>query len=170
MSEGEKKKKVYKRGDVVTFRLLKKQQYDDNVLKLLNESNKKDTLNIEIIEALKLYAAVKYNEIRSTINESDLDNNLEKDSFRVQPKEYNSSNEEECFEEDIFGTSLTKDNLPNNCYEEKDNTIIENEKQYIIQSIENDEAADEVFETKENEHIESKNKLNRAFRSLRREI
>lgn len=167
MSEGEKRKKVYERGDVVTFRLLKKQQYGDNVLKLLNEANRTDTLNIEIIKALKLYAEVKYkDEIRSTINESDLDYNLVEDSFNRGLLEDDNS-PGKCFEDEIFGTSSTEDKLTNKVYEENDNVIIKNEKQH---SIETDEVADEVFFSAEHEEKEDKNKLNRAFRSLRREI
>lgn len=51
MNEGERKKKIYVKGDVVSFRLLKKQHISNDTLKLLNS----DGMNLEILKALNFY-------------------------------------------------------------------------------------------------------------------
>lgn len=154
MNEGEgKKKKIYKKGDVVTFRLLKKQRIGEEVLNMLNEANEQDCLNIEIIEALKLYTKFKkYNSAH--IGESLTHN---------EAKFF----EDEC-EEDIFERDKIKEvsYVSTNQQEEEEQNI---SKVIAIDWNQDDidEAADELFSEDKDENKE-KNKLNKAFKSLRR--
>lgn len=53
----EREKKVYKRGDNVSFRLVKRKKYDDSVLDLINDPE--NNLNHIIIDALQLYSDYK---------------------------------------------------------------------------------------------------------------
>lgn len=156
-NEGERKlKKVYKRGDVVTFRLLKKQQYSDDVLELLNKANENDALNIEIIEALKLYSEFKKSgkSLDSIISSSEQDIEIIKD----------------IEEDEIFGMmSSTIKPVEDNQKESK--KVISIEKYSMLGQ---EDAADEIFsdpkESNKQDDLGNKNKLNRAFKSLRRNI
>lgn len=53
-NEGEKRDKVYTRGDVVTFRLPKKLRYSDDVIEFVNMAK-----NEEIIRAIEFYCKYK---------------------------------------------------------------------------------------------------------------
>ena len=144
MNEGEKKKKIYKRGDVVTFRLLKKQKYNDDVLDLLNEANRTDTLNLEIIEALKIYCKFK----NGTLKENIIDD-ISTDTD----------------EDEIFGfVKKQQANEPVDSYNENKNKIV-NMEEYSL--LEKNDAAEELFEEHKQED-EEKSGLNRAFKKLRR--
>lgn len=78
MNEGEKKKKIYKKGDIVTFRLGKRLEISENVIEYINRANALNELNIEIINALELY--VKYKDFRSKYVTPDI-TDLEKEYF-----------------------------------------------------------------------------------------
>lgn len=160
MNEGERKKKVYKRGDVVTFRLLKKQQYSDDVLELLNEANKSDILNIEIIEALKIYCKFKKGTLKEDIA---ADRNTD-DEEEIYNEVYGISTAE-LSEEEIFADKKLDVQSSTSSYDESKNKVI-NLERYSYLSENN--AAEELFEEHKQEDEEEKSGLNRAFKSLRR--
>lgn len=81
MNEGEKKKKIYKKGDIVTFRLGKRLEISQTVIEYINRANALNELNIEIINALELY--VKYKDFRSKYVTPDI-TDLEKEYFEHQ--------------------------------------------------------------------------------------
>ncbi|GEM_PF-1775204 len=160
MNEGEKKKKIYKRGDVVTFRLLKKQKYSDDVLELLNEANKSDILNIEIIEALKVYCKFKKGTLKEDIS---ADRNTEDDED-VYNEVYGISTDE-LSEEEIFADKKLDVQSSTSSYDKSENKVINLERYSYLN--END-AAEELFEEHKQEDKEEKSGLNRAFKRLRR--
>lgn len=160
MNEGEKKKKIYKRGDVVTFRLLKKQKYSDDVLELLNEANKSDILNIEIIEALKVYCKFKKGTLKEDIS---ADRNTEDDED-VYNEVYGISTDE-LSEEEIFADKKLDVQSSTSSYDKSENKVINLERYSYLN--END-AAEELFEEHKEEDKEEKSGLNRAFKRLRR--
>ncbi len=160
MNEGEKKKKIYKRGDVVTFRLLKKQKYSDDVLELLNEANKSDILNIEIIEALKVYCKFKKGTLKEDIS---ADRNTEDDDD-VYNEVYGISTDE-LSEEEIFADKKLDVQSSTSSYDKSENKVINLERYSYLN--END-AAEELFEEHKQEDKEEKSGLNRAFKRLRR--
>lgn len=161
MNEGEKKKKVYKRGDVVTFRLLKKQQYSDDVLELLNEANKSDILNIEIIEALKIYCKFKKGTLKEDIA-ADKDTDYEEDVYN----EVYGISTAELSEEEIFADKkLDVQSSTSSSYDESKNKVINLERYSYLNE---NNAAEELFEEHKQEDEEEKSGLNRAFKSLRR--
>lgn len=160
MNEGERKKKVYKRGDVVTFRLLKKQQYSDDVLELLNEANKSDILNIEIIEALKIYCKFKKGTLKEN-TAADRNTDEEEDIYN----EVYGISIAELSEEEIFADKKLNVQSSTSYYDESKNKVINLERYSYLN--END-AAEELFEEHKQEDEEEKSGLNRAFKSLRR--
>ena len=68
MNEGEKDKVKFKRGDNVTFRLVKRLQYSDAVIDMLNESYERGSLNHEIIHALEFYTKYKHLSNQESLN------------------------------------------------------------------------------------------------------
>lgn len=149
MNEGEKKKKVYKRGDIVTFRLLKKMNYSKQVIELINEANQNGELNTEIINAIELYARYRNKQEKFLENQISGFNNeaieLEKEPVEIEKKE----NIDESKSKSII----------NQNYESND-----------------DDAADELFfSTSSSTNLEKpidedkqSSGLARAFRSIRR--
>lgn len=182
MNEGEKKKskKVYKRGDRITFRLPIKDKYSDDVIMLLNQANQADELNHELIRALELYTKYK------TFNEANM-SDVEK-KFIIQEKvignpeakersQYEPIREAEGMEEilnDIYEdqeSSLTRRtfNISRRDEETNNNKVIEvNTWQSYIKS---DEAEDEIFASSKEENTnikQEKGTMENAFRSIRR--
>lgn len=120
MNEGEKKKKVYKRGDIVTFRLLKKMNYSKQVIELINEANQNGELNTEIINAIELYARYRNKQEKFLENQISGFNNeaieLEKEPVEIKKKENidesksiinqnYESNDDDAADELFFSTS-----------------------------------------------------------------
>lgn len=162
MNEGEKKKKIYKRGDVVTFRLLKKQKYNDDVLDLLNEANRTDTLNLEIIEALKIYCKFKNGTLKENIIDDISTDTDEEDIYNNEPCSMSTISTDE---DEIFGfVKKQQANEPVDSYNENKNKIV-NMEEYSL--LEKNDAAEELFEEHKQED-EEKSGLNRAFKKLRR--
>lgn len=62
MNEGEKSKGNKKKGDSVTFRLLKKMKYSNDVIELINDSINNGKCNEEILRAIDFYTKYKHRE------------------------------------------------------------------------------------------------------------
>ncbi|WP_027633420.1 hypothetical protein [Clostridium hydrogeniformans] len=174
MNEGEKKKKVYTRGDIVTFRLLKRMKFDDNVLDLINTSNE---LNKEIIVALELYC--KYKEYKSKILEQRDDdiirnffNNTEEPISKPikQMKKYsepkiNEPESEELYNDEVFSKDILESEEEKIFSSEDSLNIVsaDSEVFYEIESVE-----DEIFSSGSKAEEEKSNGLARAFKTVRR--
>lgn len=87
--------KHYKRGDIVTFRLTKKQKYSDDIIDLINNADK----NTCIIKALEFYCKYQHLEpfmkviANNLINETiAAKNNKEDSEEKTRDIEYKSKN------------------------------------------------------------------------------
>lgn len=172
MNEGEHKgKKIYTQGEPVTFRLLKRLKYDkDAVLELINEANKENRLNHEIIHALDLY--VKYKKYIEKFTQLDI-SQIEKDFFNtsvdssadnsIQEKSIKISSEEE---REIFSESVEEVvSIEDSSNEKK---VIKVEQWAQDSDVEKEEysPADELFA--QDDKKDTKNRLSKAFSSVRR--
>lgn len=153
MNEGEKnKKKIYKLGDRVTFRLPIKRKYYVDILKIINDANISDKLNEEIVNALELYG--KYKMYRENFIEPNI-NEIERSFFKV-----NLSND----------GSTSDDNIVSDNVEEKKEDKNVNANDNVInvqewnQNVDEESAEDELFSQEDN----SKKGLYNAFKALRK--
>lgn len=186
MNEGEKDKGCKKRGDSVTFRLLKKLQYSDKVIELMNNSRGK--CNEEIIKALDFYVKYKHRkkEIELYIQFIDTINNPEEFSEKVIKKLYSEfisqkiyTKEDRNDSEDIKALELknkandTKEyaiESENENFEEKETNKVINIGQRNTED--NSEEEDELFGGIGRDKNEVKSKpasISRAISSIRRQ-
>lgn len=172
MIEGEKnKKKIYKRGDIVTFRLLKRVPYSDSVLRFINEANAADMLNVELLAALELYAEYK-SKISQTENKLSFFMDKVSDKENIVVKEVKEENNEIREELNVINEEINiiETNL-DNAYEET-NLVGNDPVDELFSTAYNESAADEIFSNdsaiSDNKTPENSNTLARALRSIRR--
>lgn len=178
MNEGEKqKKKIYKRGDIVTFRLLKKLKYNDDVINFINSINQKDQLNVELIKAIELYA--KFDRYKDSMQLSGIgETELSFFKERINQEEINSldskidNGDEELYIQPKLIQIEEEYSIGNNILNAKPDGNPEETIPYDNVLMDENDAEDEIFTRKTDEingKEEPKSKgLANAFRSLRK--
>jgi hypothetical protein len=190
MNEGERRsKKIYKHGDIVTFRLVKKIKYSDDVIDLINKASQSNELNKEIIKALELYAKYQrysnsftipgVSEIEASFFKNINDNQISKDLSA-------SANDpgDEVFGDVAIDSSIIEEyeEVFNNQYDsnmkskEDKVIVIENWPNSSDLSNEKDSAEDELFSSNSNIGSKTNNSsgskhrsgMNKALKSIRR--